>query len=144
MALDPSRNIPTGSSESQDWIQWHKDLKKLFPKKQANSIWTYAWSKRGGVDSAANTIALSRYMDKQGVDIQRTSLAEIGESISDFGNGILSIGKWFTIIGTGIVVLILLRIVIALTKNPNKTVSQVALLTPQGRAIGAAKGLKAK
>lgn len=139
MAVDPSKTIPTGSSESQDWVQWHKDLKKVFGKKQANSIWTYAWSKRGGINSQANTTTLSNYMEKQGVDFQRTSLAEFGEGITDFGSGIASAGKWIVIIGLGLVGLILIRILLNLTKNPNATVGQAMMFTPQGRAVKSIK-----
>ena len=142
MAVDPSKTIPTGASEAQDWMQWHKDLKKVFGKKQANSIWTYAWSKRGGINSSANTRTLSNYMEKQGVDFQRTGLAEFGEGIADFGSGFASVGKWFMIVGFSIVGFILVRIIIALTKNPNKTVGQAMMFTPQGRAIKGAKGIK--
>ena len=35
MKLNPSKTIPTASSKSENWIQWHKDLKKVFGKKKA-------------------------------------------------------------------------------------------------------------
>jgi hypothetical protein len=91
MKLDPSKTIPTASSKSENWIQWHKDLKKIFGKKKANSIWLYAWAKRGGIKSPANTSVLRDYMDGQGVDITTTSLGELSDSIGnvlDFGFGI--------------------------------------------------------
>jgi hypothetical protein len=130
---DPSRNIPTGASESQDWIQWHKDLKKMFGKKKANSIWTYAWSKRGGVNASANSRGLSNYMEKQGVDIDRTALAELGEGVLDFGSGIFTAGKWITIIVAGVVGVILVRILWKLSKDPNKTIGQVASVHPASK-----------
>lgn len=131
--LDPSKNIPTGSSESQDWIQWHKDLKKMFGKKKANSIWTYAWSKRGGINGSANNRTLSNYMEKQGVDIQRTAISELGEGVLDFGSGIMTTYKWVTIIVAGVVGIILLRIMWKLSQDPNKTIGQVASIHPASR-----------
>ncbi len=141
MKIDPSKNIPTASSKTEEWVQWHKDLKKIFGRKKANSIWVIAWAKRGGINSPANTNALSSYMKGEGVDIQRTTWEEIGESISDIGSGIFTIWKWGAIIGMTIVGLVLLRIFVELMKNPNKTIQGAMLLTPQGRAVAGAKAI---
>ena len=141
--LDPSRNIPSGASESQDWIQWHKDLKKVFGKNKANSIWTYAWSKRGGVNATANTRTLSNYMEKQGVDIDRTAFSELSEGVLDFGSGLMSTGKWGGIITASVVGVILVRLLWKLTTNPNKTLGQVAQIHPATRGASAvSKGIK--
>ena len=130
MKLDPSQTIPTASSKSENWIQWHKDLKKIFGKKKANSIWLYAWAKRGGIKSPANTSGLRDYMDGQGVDITTTSLGELSDSIGnvlDFGFGI---GK-VVIIGTmSIVGLILIGILVKLFRNPNQQLNIGALPIP--------------
>lgn len=128
--LDPSKSIPTASSKSENWIVWHKDLKKIFNKKKANSIWLYAWAKRGGIKSPANTSGLRDYMDSQGVDITTTSLGELSDSIGnvlDFGFGI---GK-VVIIGTlSITGLILLGILVKLFRNPNQKLNLSALPVP--------------
>jgi hypothetical protein len=130
MKLDPSQTIPTASSKSENWIQWHKDLKKIFGKKKSNSIWLYAWAKRGGIKSPANTSGLRDYMDGQGVDITTTSLGELSDSIGnvlDFGFGI---GK-VVIIGTmSIVGLILIGILVKLFRNPNQQLNIGALPIP--------------
>ena len=131
MKLDPSQTIPTASSKSENWIQWHKDLKKVFGKKKANSIWLYAWAKRGGVKSSANTSALRDYMDSQGVDVTTTSLGELSDSIGnvlDFGFGV---GK-VVIIGTlSVVGLILIAILVKLFRNPNQQLNISAIPVPQ-------------
>lgn len=142
MANDPSRNIPTASSTSNAWILWHKSLKKMFGKKEANIIWSYAWSKRGGINSPANDRTLSNYMEKQGVDIERSTLDEIGEGIADFGEGVVSFGKWLVIIPLGIAGFILILILIKLIKNPKQSVGTAMMLTPQGRALKGGKALK--
>jgi hypothetical protein len=80
-------------------------------------------------------------MKGEGVDIQRTTWEEIGESISDIGSGIFTIWKWGAIIGMTIVGLVLLRIFVELMKNPNKTIQGAMLLTPQGRAVAGAKAI---
>lgn len=130
MKLDPSKTIPTASSKSENWIQWHKDLKKIFGKKKANSIWLYAWSKRGGVKSSANDETLRDYMDKQGVDITTTSLTELTDKIGnvlDFGFGV---GKIVLIGGLSITGLILLGILVRLFRNPNQSMIIPALPPP--------------
>jgi len=134
MKLDPSENIPTASSKSEHWIQWHKDLKKIFGKKKANSIWVFAWAQRGGVNSPANTNTLSKYMESQGVDPQRTTLEEMGESVSEFASGVFTFGKWVMIGGLILVSLILIRIIWKLTQNPNATIRTASGLAPTGRA----------
>lgn len=144
MKIDPSKNIPTVSSNTEEWVQWHRDLKKMFGKKRANSIWVLAWAKRGGVNSPANTNALSSYMEKQGVDVQRTTLEEIGESISDITSGIFTFSKWLFIGGMILAGIILLRILIVLTRNPNKSVQTALMVTPQGRTFTSAKNLTGK
>ena len=129
MKLDPSLSVPTASSKAENWIQWHVDLKKIFGKKKANSLWLYAWSKRGGINSTANTSSLRSYMDKQGVDITTTSLSEIADvvgNVVEFGFGV---GK-IVIIGTmSLVGLIMLSILIKLFRNPNQRLNITALPT---------------
>jgi hypothetical protein len=123
MKLDPSQSIPTASSKAENWIQWHKDLKKVFGKKKANSIWLYAWAKRGGVKSSANTSVLRDYMDSQGVNVTTTSLGELSDAVGnvlDFG---LGVGKIVIIGGLSVVGLILISILIRLFKNPNQPIN---------------------
>jgi hypothetical protein len=139
---DPSKNIPTASSSDEQWIAWHKKLKKPFNKKIANEVFLYAWSKRGGVDSKANTRKLSNYLESQGIDIERSTLDNIGEGIADVGSGILSFGKWMIIIPLGIGGLLLIMILVKLMRNPNQSIQGAMMLTPQGRAIKGAGGMK--
>jgi hypothetical protein len=130
MKLDPSKTIPTSSSKSENWIQWHIDLKKIFGKKKANSVWLYAWAKRGGVKSSANNNELRNYMDKQGVDITTTALGELSDSIGnvlDFGFGI---GKIVVIGSLSVAGLILIGILVKLFSNPNQQLNLSALPKP--------------
>lgn len=142
MALDPSKNIPTATSNDDQWIIWHKQLRRLFGKKQANSIWLFAWSKRGGLDTKANTRKLSNYLEKFGIDVERSTLDSIGEGFADAAEGFASTAKWFVIIPLGVAGIVLIAILWQLIKNPDKTIGQAALLTPQGRAAKGLKGLK--
>lgn len=136
---DPSLNIPTARSSDAEWINWHQNLKKMFGKKDANAIWVFAWSKRGGVDNPANTTGLSNYMEKQGVDIERSTLDEIGEGLYDFTSGALTVGKWIILIPLGIGGIILILILIKLFRSPNANIGNALKMMPQGKAM---KGLK--
>jgi hypothetical protein len=130
MKLDPSQSIPTASSKAENWIQWHRDLKKMFGKKKANSIWLYAWAKRGGIKSSANTSGLRDYMDSQGVDITTTALGELSDKIGnvlDFGFGV---GKVVIIGSLSVVGLILIAILVKLFRNPNQKIDISALPIP--------------
>jgi hypothetical protein len=142
MAVDPSKRIPTASSTDEQWISWHGQLKKVFGKKTANDIWLYAWSKRGGVNSNANTNRLSNYLEGNGIDIERSTLANIGEGVSDTFSAIGTGFKWAGIIILGVAGVILVSILIKLVKNPNQSVGQAVRFTPVGKATKSAKGLK--
>jgi hypothetical protein len=128
--LDPSLSVPTASSKSENWIQWHKDLKKMFGKKKANSLWLFAWAKRGGVNSSANTSDLRNYMEGQGVNITTTTLNDITDTIGDVLGFSFGVGK-IVIIGTlSVVGLILVGILVKLFRNPNQQLNISALPVP--------------
>lgn len=128
--LDPSLSVPTASSKSENWIQWHKDLKKMFGKKKANSLWLFAWAKRGGVNSSANTSDLRSYMEGQGVNITTTTLNDITDTIGDVLGFSFGVGK-IVIIGTlSVVGLILIGILVKLFRNPNQQLNVSALPIP--------------
>ena len=127
MKIDPSKKIPTASSSGASWVQWHKDLVDIFGKKKANSIWVYAWSKRGGKTSPANTTALRQYMSENGVSVDTTTLSSLGDSIDSVFEGIGNFATvtGYVIIGVGAVSFLLLaKALYGLTKDPNKTIEQ--------------------
>jgi hypothetical protein len=140
MKIDPSKKIPTASSSGASWVQWHKDLVDIFGKKKANSIWVYAWSKRGGKTSPANTTALRQYMSENGVSVDTTTLSSMGDSIDSVFEGIGNFATvtGYVIIGVGAVSFLLLaRALYGLTKDPNKTIEQalkIGAITSTGGA----------
>ena len=130
MKLDPSKTIPTSSSKAENWIQWHKDLKKFFGQKKANSLWLYAWAKRGGINSSANTSSLRDYMDSQKVDLTTTSLGELSDKIGnvlDFGFGLT---KGVIIASLSITGLILIGVLVKLYKYPYEIIKLASLSSP--------------
>jgi hypothetical protein len=120
MALvTPDKTVPTRSSSGDDWIQWHKDLKRFFGKKDANTIWSAAWDKRES--SSANTRELRSYMERQGIDIDTSGFLKGTDSALDFMDFIGNIFKVSGIVGLVVVIAILSIIGVALfnvAKNP--------------------------
>jgi len=125
MKADPSQNIPTASSTSENWIQWHKELKRVFGKKTANSLWVFAWAKRGGKNAEANTSKTRVYMKEQGVNIDTTRLNEAFDNVKAFINQGISVAKWVAIGGLGIGAIIFILILRKLLQNPNASIPNV-------------------
>jgi hypothetical protein len=84
---------------------------------------------------------LSSYIEPQGIDVSRTSLDQIGESVTEIVGGIFTFGKILVIGGLATAGIILILILRALLKNPQKSVQTAVLLTPQGRAYAGANAL---
>ena len=127
MRADPSVNIPTASSSSENWIQWHKELKRFFGKKTAKSLWVFAWAKRGGKNAEANTSKTRTYMKRQGVNIDTTKLNSAFDSVRSAINQGLSVTKWVLIGGLGVGAIVFILILRKLLLNPNATLPQVVV-----------------
>ena len=120
---DPTTNIPKYNSKSEDWIQWHKDLRQNFGKKVANSLWIKAWRIRG--NSSANTSDLRKYLDGQGIKISESawdSIVDLGVGVSDAFGTVFQVTKY---VGIGLAVIIVGgvgMIVYNLAKDPAKAI----------------------
>jgi hypothetical protein len=147
MKIDPSKKIPTASSNGSSWVQWHKDLKEIFGKKKANSIWIYAWGKRGGKTSPANTSALRSYMSGEGVNVDTTTLSALGDTVDGVFEGIGNFASvtGYVIIGVGVVsFFIVARALYGLTKDPNKTIEQALKVGAMSSTGGASAMIPTK
>lgn len=110
--IDVINSIPVQSSQSADWIQWHKALKKRFGKLQANQLWLKAWGFRG--TSNSNTSELRSYMKDNGVTLDTNILGkakDIQNSVFDTIGGALKVSSGVTIgllaiafLGTGYII----------------------------------------
>lgn len=132
--VSPDKTIPTQSSTGDDWVQWHRDLKKYFGKKTANTLWLSAWDEREG--KKANTRALRQYMERQGVDIDEGGFAKATDKFLNFtdmiGN-IMRIGGITAIVVAGFILVVLGIALYNVARNP-KAVGE-------GVGYGAAKAL---
>lgn len=91
MRQDPSKNtvIPTSVSAPEQWVNWHKLLKKWFSLQEANQRWLAFWNQRAGAGSSADTHDLRVYMESQDVDLTTTLSG-------DFEDGLYKVKDWFT------------------------------------------------
>jgi len=139
---DPTRIIPTKTSPSQSWVEWHKAMKNRYGKKQANILFVKAWELRGGAGTSASTNELRTYMADNDVVLDTSTM----ESITDATlTGFDSIGDLFTIgkyavITVGVIVVGGLGLLVYnIAKQPFKAVGSVSNLTPIGKATKALK-----
>lgn len=123
------QNLPNKASTGDAWIQWHKTLKGAMGKKQANTIWLKAWYMRAGTGSSASTSALRSYMSDNGVDIEKTTMESVGDTVSgglDFVGDVLKTGTW---IGVGLIAVVAVGVgmaVIGIAKRSGSIASDVA------------------
>ena len=79
MRTDPSKRIPTSADSAEQWVEWHKALKKWFSQNEANEHWIRFWNQRAGAGSQADTHGLRSYMDSQGVNLTTTTMGNIAD-----------------------------------------------------------------
>lgn len=123
MKADPTKSIPTRNSKAEEWIEWHRELKSNFGKKQANAIFLKAWKLRGS--NSITTNEMRTYFSKNGITLDKSiidALIDKGDDISDFFGDLFNIGKYAGI-GLAIIVVGGLGLVVYnIAKNPSKAV----------------------
>lgn len=136
--VNPLTSIPNRKSDGSEWQLWHEALKDNFGKKQANAIFLKAWKKQSGPD--ASTMDLRKYLEKNGINIEKGVLESALDSGSDvFGNigDLLQVGKYVVYGVLGITVVGLGMIVFNVAKNPIGAAKAASSFTPAGAAAGA-------
>ena len=125
----PSDIIPNKQSSSQAWIQWHKAMKSMLGKKEANKLFVKAWDKRGGAGSKGSSNELRTYMKDNGVTLDTTTLESIEDTTSrglDWVGDNLSMGRYLGI-AVGVIVLGgAAMLIFNVAKQPIKAVSAVS------------------
>lgn len=123
MKADPTKTIPTSSSKAEEWIEWHKELKSNFGRKQANALFVKAWKLRG--NNSITTNEMRTYLTKNGINLEKSTLDAIVDksvSIGDFlGDGFM-VGKY---VGIGLAVVLvggIAMLVFNIAKSPAKAI----------------------
>lgn len=142
MKSDPSKYIPHSASSSEEWIAWHKQLKKWFAKSEANGYFVKFWNQRAGAGSGADTYSLREYMRTQGVELTTDwsgSFSDVTHDITDwFVTGL----NWTRAITIGVSILVVgigAYYVIAQIRK-GKTVNDAAQFAANVRTGGMLKG----
>jgi len=120
---DAISTIPTQSSKSEDWINWHKNMAKRYSRNDANNLFLKAWKLRGS--TAANTLDLRNYLKSQGITISESAwdkVVDAGGGVMDFAGNLLNVGK-YTGIAIGVIVIGGLGMMVYhIAKDPMKSV----------------------
>lgn len=127
IAVDPIQTLPDKNSTGDQWIQWHKALKRRYGKKQANSLFLLAWEKRKGsgnvlTGSSANTQPLREYLSKEGINISGEGVmdyaADALDNFEDVFGGIFGAGKAAAIVIAIVILIPIALLLINVAKNP--------------------------
>lgn len=133
-AINPVSIIPNEQSSGQDWLNWYKILKSRYGRKNANTVFSLAWNKRGTY--SANTKELRNFMEKNGVSIEGNNPAIIIEDfvgdVTDFATSTFSTGKTVVLVGLGVAAVAVLGIVYSLVKNPENTKQIIEIASTRG------------
>ena len=135
---DPTKIIPTKTSASQSWIEWHRAMRGRYGKKQANILFVKAWELRGGAGTSASTNELRQYMADNDVVLDTTTM----ESVTDTAYaGLDSVGDFFTMgkyvtIALGVIVIGGLGMMVYnIAKQPLKAGGEASKLNPVTKAL---------
>ncbi|CAG5086775.1 hypothetical protein [Parvicella tangerina] len=142
MKSDPSRYIPNSTSSSEEWIAWHKQLKRWFSKTETNAYFVKFWNQRAGTGSVADTHSLREYMSSQGVELTTNWTGELSDVTHDVTDWFVSGLEWTRaiIIGTTILVMGIGAYYIIAQIKKGKTLNDAAQLAIAARTGGMLKG----
>ncbi len=118
--------IPSVNSTDQQWIVYHKALKKDVGTTNANALWLKTWEKRKNENaitgSKANTSDLRDYMKSQKVNLSAdgafSSAVNIWDSATDSLEAMFGISKWIVIVLAAIIIIPAFMILINIAKDP--------------------------
>lgn len=139
---DPSKNIPTNVSTSEEWISWHQSLKGWFSKKDANDYWIKFWHQRAGAGSQADTVELRAYMSEQGVELTTDWSGEVADGLSGIAGFFGDTFKLIRNIFFGAIILIIALIAYFMISGIRQVKSSGQMLIDT-RTLGATNKLKA-
>jgi len=145
MKTDPSKNIPSSVSSPEEWIIWHKNLKRWFSRKEANGHFVRLWNQRAGAGSEADQHSIRDYMKSQGVELA----TDWGGAFSDSAIGVadwIGTGLNWTraiIIGSTILGGVMISYYFYVQIKKGKTAKDAAVMIANARTGGALKAVTA-
>lgn len=122
------RSIPTIDWTCEQWVDYHKALKKYTGKLNANANFVKAFKTIGITGKGSKCTGDSdfyQYFKSQGIDVSQGSLESLWNETKGFAS---NIGNAFKIGGyviMGLVLFIIIILIVSITKNPEKWGSAV-------------------
>ena len=137
--------IPESGDPCDLWRAYFTKLKKEVGHENAKMIWLVTWSKNGDVSCTTNA-DFNRFLQKNQIDVSGAATRAVAD-VSAIGGNILGLGKNLTkVLSVGVPValtVVLLLILIMLFNTARKAdATDLAMLTPAGRAAKLAGGSK--
>lgn len=138
-------NVPEQDAMKSDWKVYLDKLRKEFPRGRANELFLITW-RYNGTFSYTTDSDFNKHFQKKGISIPSDSASAIA-SVKDLGSNVFDIlalpfkiAKYGVPIIGGVTLLIVLYYLFNIAKKGN--VSDLAMITPQGRALKMGKLLK--
>lgn len=135
--------IPEKSSECSEWISYFKKLEATFGAENAKTIWLKTWQVNGSVASCTTRPDFNAFFKKQDIDVTNLATSAMA-SVADLGGSVMGMGKSLTKVltyGIPIVLTVVLGAIIysVVRVAKNSSATDIASLTPQGRAAALLK-----
>ena len=135
--------VPEKSSECSEWISYFKKLELKFGSENAKTIWLKTWQVNGSVASCTTRPDFNAFFKKQNIDVTNLMTSAVA-SAADLGGSLMGLGKGITKVLTYGVPIVMTAVIGAVLyavvrMSRNTSVSEVANLTPEGRALSILK-----
>jgi len=134
--------VPESASQCSEWMAYFNKLKEHFGEGNARIIWLKTWQVNGST-SCTSKGDFNTFLKKHQIDVSNAATAAIA-GISDLGGDLLGLGKNVSkIIAYGapiLLVAVLATVLYSITRiSKNSSVSDLALLTPEGQVVNLLK-----
>lgn len=135
--------IPEKSSECSEWISYYKKLDSKFGAENAKTIWLKTWQVNGSTASCTTRPDFNAFFKKHDIDVTNLATSAVA-SVADMGGSLMGLGKGITkmlVYGVPIVLTVVIGAIVysVVRVAKNATPSDIASLTPQGRAASLLK-----
>lgn len=129
--------IPEADDPCDFWTSYYAKLKKEVGSDNAKMLWLVTW-KTNGSALCATSPTFNSWLKKNELDVSNMATRSIAD-ISEIGGNIFGLGKGLTkvlSIGIPVILSIVLILIVVILRNSAKdaNLSDLAMLTPAGRA----------
>jgi hypothetical protein len=134
--------IPEKGSECAEWIAYFKKLEERFGRSDAKTLWLKTWQVNGST-SCTTKPDFNKFLRSNDIDVSNLGTRAVA-GIADLGGDLMGLGKGLTKIllyGVPVVVtsVIVVVLIVLLRASKNVKPSDIAMLTPAGRAAAVLK-----